>query len=146
MPGILERMRYTIHADGGSRGNPGNAGAGAVVKDETGQVVASVSEFLGHATNNVAEYTAILRGLEALRDVLGPEASHEADVSVFMDSMLVVKQMSGEWKLKHPGLKPLAFQVREAMSPFRSVSFGHVYREFNTEADKLANDAMDRGA
>lgn len=137
-------MRFTLFADGGSRGNPGPAGSGAIIRDEAGHTVATVSEFLGVATNNVAEYTAVLRGLEALADLLG-EKSREAEVAIYMDSMLVVKQMSGEWKLKNAGLRPLAARVHEVAHRFKSVSFAHVYRDKNADADRLANEAMDRG-
>lgn len=137
-------MRFTIYGDGGSRGNPGPAGSGAVIRNEAGETVATVSEFLGVATNNVAEYMAVLRALEALAVMLESKTS-EADVRVCMDSMLVVKQMTGEWKLKHPGLKPLAARVGELVRLFKSVSFEHVYRDFNKDADRLANEAMDRG-
>jgi ribonuclease HI len=138
-------MKFTLYADGGARGNPGPAGAGAVVKDETGARVVEVSEFLGHATNNVAEYTAVLRALEGLAALLGDAARH-AEVDVRLDSMLVVKQMTGEWKLKNAGLKPLNARVAELAQSFGKVSFAHVYREDNKEADALANAAMDRGA
>ncbi|MDP3402745.1 MAG: reverse transcriptase-like protein [bacterium] len=137
-------MRFTIYGDGGSRGNPGPAGSGAIIRNEAGETVATVSEFLGVATNNVAEYTAVLRALEKLAAMLESKAS-EAEVRVCMDSMLVVKQMTGEWKLKHPGLKPLAQRVGELVRLFKSVSFEHVYRDFNKDADRLANEAMDRG-
>jgi ribonuclease HI len=137
-------MQFTIFADGGSRGNPGPAGAGAVVRDEQGKVVAEVSEFLGHTTNNVAEYTGILSALETLLSLEGEHAS-EASVVVKMDSLLVVKQMNGEYKIKHPNLIPLAARVKELTKKFKSVTFAHVYREHNKEADKLANLAMDRG-
>ena len=137
-------MRFTLFADGGSRGNPGPAGSGAIVRTESGEVVLTVSEFLGSATNNVAEYTAVLRGLEALASKLGPQAKG-AEVFVYMDSMLVVKQMSGEWRLKNEGLKPLAARVKEVSSEFKAVSYAHVYRDKNADADRLANEAMDRG-
>lgn len=137
-------MRFTIYADGGSRGNPGPAGSGAVIRNESGETVATVSEYLGVSTNNVAEYTAVLRALEKLAAML-ESASKEADVEVRMDSMLVVRQMSGEWKIKHENMKPLAASTNEVMQRFRSVSFAHVYREDNKDADKLANEAMDRG-
>jgi ribonuclease HI len=137
-------MIFTIFADGGSRGNPGPAGSGAIVRDENGKVVAEVSEFLGVTTNNVAEYTGILRALEKLLAYVDGEAK-ESEVIVKMDSMLVVKQMKGEYKLKHPNLTPLGARVKELEKNFKSVSFAHVYREYNKEADKRANDAMDRG-
>ncbi len=148
-------MLFTIFADGGSRGNPGPAGAGAIVRDEKGTVVAEISEFLGVTTNNVAEYTGILSALETLLSLLsgGAEgntkgisiAASEASVVVKMDSLLVVKQMNGEYKIKHPNLIPLAARVKEFSKKFKSVSFAHVYREHNKEADALANLAMDRG-
>lgn len=137
-------MQFTIYGDGGARGNPGPAGAGAVVRDASGATVATVSEFLGIATNNVAEYTAVVRALEALLAHLGADAKN-AEVDIRLDSMLVVKQMSGEWKLKNEGLKPLAARVRELSTSFARVSFMHVYREQNKDADRLANEAMDRG-
>ena len=137
-------MNFTIFADGGSRGNPGPAGSGAVVRDETGKIVIEVSEYLGITTNNVAEYTGILRALERLFEREG-EAAKDGVVTIKMDSMLVVKQMNGEYKIKHPNLIPLAAHVKELSKEFKSVSFAHVYREHNKEADKLANLAMDKG-
>lgn len=136
-------MQFTIFADGGSRGNPGPAGSGAVVRDEHNIVIIQVSEFLGITTNNVAEYTGILRALEQLSDRLGSEVS-SADVTIKMDSQLVVRQMNGEYKIKHPNLIPLARRVQELRTKFKSVQFAHVYREQNKEADALANEAMDR--
>jgi len=138
-------MQFTIFADGGSRGNPGPAGSGAVVYDAQGSVVAEVSEFLGVTTNNVAEYTALIRGLEALAEYLD-ERTPSASVVVKMDSELAVKQMRGEYKIKHPNLKPLAEQAYSRAQQFSSVSFVHVPREQNKVADALANQAMDRGA
>jgi ribonuclease HI len=138
-------MEFTIFADGGSRGNPGPAGAGAIVRDAHGKVIAEISEYLGVNTNNFAEYTGILSALEALHKKLGNEESVSASVVVKMDSMLVVKQMNGEYRIKHPNLKPLAARVNEMRKKFKSVSFAHVYREHNKEADHLANLAMDKG-
>lgn len=137
-------MRFTIYGDGGSRGNPGPAGSGAIIRNEAGETVATVSEFLGITTNNVAEYTAVLRALETLAAMLEGKAK-DADVLVRMDSMLVVRQMRGEWKIKHPNMKPLAARVGELAQLFHSVSYEHVYREDNADADRLANEAMDRG-
>jgi ribonuclease HI len=138
-------MTFTIFADGGSRGNPGPAGSGAVVRDGAGTIIIEVSEFLGTTTNNVAEYTGILRALEKLYEHLGDDGAKDARVVVKMDSMLVVKQMNGEYKIKHPNLVPLAAQVKQVRTHFGNVSFAHVYREHNKEADALANKAMDRG-
>jgi ribonuclease HI len=135
---------YLIQGDGGARGNPGPAGAGAVVKDAHGKVVGEVSEFLGHTTNNVAEYTALVRAFELLLKKLGVGAK-DASVAVEMDSKLVIEQMKGSWKVKHPNMKPLARLAGELASQFKSVSFAHIPREKNGHADQLANDAMDRG-
>lgn len=135
-------MQYLIQADGGSRGNPGPAGSGAIVLDAQGNTVLTISEFLGTTTNNVAEYTAIVRALEGLSQVAGADGTN---VRVEMDSELVVKQMRGEYKIKHPNLKPLAEQVKEHVGKFRSVSFFHIPRAKNARADALANEAMDRG-
>lgn len=137
-------MKFTIYADGGSRGNPGPSGAGAVVKDASGKIVAEISEFLGHATNNIAEYTALVSAFEALIAQL-QEKSKEAEMQVFMDSKLVIEQMKGVWKVKHPNMKPLQARAASAAAAFKSVSFAHIPREENGEADALANQAMDNG-
>ncbi|MCZ7414021.1 MULTISPECIES: bifunctional RNase H/acid phosphatase [unclassified Streptomyces] len=132
--------RFVIEADGGSRGNPGPAGYGAVVKDAvTGEVLAETAEFIGHATNNVAEYRGLVAGLHAARE-LDPEAS----VHVLMDSKLVVEQMSGRWKIKHPAMRPLAAEAREIF-PLDAVRYEWVPRARNSHADRLANEAMDAG-
>jgi ribonuclease HI len=137
-------MKFFIQADGGARGNPGPAGSGAVVKDEQGKVVAEIAEFLGHATNNVAEYTALVRGLEAVAEEVGAQAK-ETDVVVEMDSKLAIEQMKGAWKIKHPNMKILAAKAGALCTGFRSVSFTHIPREKNAHADMLANRAMDQG-
>ena len=135
---------FTIYGDGGSRGNPGPAGSGAIVRDVSGKTVFTVSEYLGVTTNNVAEYTGVIRALGQLQEKLG-EKSFQTSVLVRMDSMLVVKQMRGEYKIKHPNLIPLAREMSVLVSRFASVAFEHVYREHNKDADRLANEAMDRG-
>lgn len=138
-------MRFYIQADGGARGNPGPAGSGAVVRDANGEVVLEVSEFVGHTTNNVAEYTAVIRALEGLLAKLGGEGAKEASVCVEMDSKLVVEQMEGRWKVKHPNMKPLAAKAAVLGVAFGHVSYAHIPREKNGYADRLANEAMDRG-
>lgn len=132
--------RFIVEADGGSRGNPGPAGYGAVVRDgDTGQIIAEAAEFIGHATNNVAEYKGLIAGLRAARE-LDPDAS----VDVRMDSKLVVEQMSGRWKIKHPDMQPLAAEARTVF-PRARVTYTWIPRERNKDADRLANEAMDAG-
>ncbi|CAL9550518.1 bifunctional RNase H/acid phosphatase [Streptomyces sp. enrichment culture] len=132
---------FIVEADGGSRGNPGPAGYGAVVSDAaTGETLAEAAEYLGVATNNVAEYRGLLAGLRAARD-LDPEAV----VRVRMDSKLVVEQMSGRWKIKHPDMKPLAAEAARIF-PRERVTYEWIPRERNKHADRLANEAMDAGA
>lgn len=137
-------MVYLIQADGGARGNPGPAGSGAVVRDATGAVVGEVSVFLGHATNNVAEYTALIEALQLLLNQVGADAKG-THVKVEMDSKLAIEQMKGVWKIKHPNMKTLAARAGELAHQFAAVSFTHIPREKNSYADRLANEAMDRG-
>ncbi|RFU86136.1 bifunctional RNase H/acid phosphatase [Streptomyces triticagri] len=132
---------FIVEADGGSRGNPGPAGYGAVVLDaESGETLAEVAEYLGVVTNNVAEYRGLLAGLRAARD-LDPTAS----VTVRMDSKLVVEQMSGRWRIKHPDLQPLAAEAARVLPPAQ-VSYAWIPRAENKHADRLANEAMDAGS
>lgn len=143
--GYSTEMHFTIHADGGSRGNPGPAGAGAIIRDHLGNSVASVSQFLGTRTNNFAEYEAVILAFETLVKLLKGKTS-TAEVAVKMDSELVVKQMKGLYKVKHPVLKEQYARLVQAAGAFGKVSFTHVFREENSDADALANEAMDRGA
>jgi broad specificity phosphatase PhoE/ribonuclease HI len=135
--------RLIIEADGGSRGNPGPAGYGAVVREaSTGELLAERYEYLGIVTNNVAEYRGLLAGLQAAQEI-DPQAYIEAR----LDSRLVVEQMSGRWQVKHPDLRPL---VRDGAALSASFGPGHVTytwipRERNVDADRLANRAMDEG-
>ncbi|MFF5482828.1 bifunctional RNase H/acid phosphatase [Streptomyces sp. NPDC012935] len=131
---------FIVEADGGSRGNPGPAGYGAVVIDAaTGQTLAEAAEYIGVATNNVAEYRGLLAGLRAAHE-LDPTAT----VHVRMDSKLVIEQMSGRWKIKHPDMKQLAFEAA-AVLPASQVTYEWIPREQNKHADRLANEAMDAG-
>ncbi|MFE1412612.1 bifunctional RNase H/acid phosphatase [Streptomyces sp. NPDC058746] len=133
-------VRFVVEADGGSRGNPGPAGYGAVVLDPaTGETLAERAEFIGVATNNVAEYKGLIAGLKAAR-----ELSPDAQVQVRMDSKLVVEQMSGRWKIKHPDMRPLAAEAAKIL-PASQVSYEWIPRERNKHADRLANEAMDAG-
>jgi ribonuclease HI len=139
-------MKFTIHADGGSRGNPGPSGAGAMIRDHVGNSVASVSQFLGTRTNNYAEYEAVILAFQTLAKLVGKEKVNKTEVVVKMDSELVVKQMKGLYKVKHPVLKEQYARLVQAAGAFGSVSFSHVPRAQNSDADALANEAMDRGA
>ncbi|GAA2275803.1 bifunctional RNase H/acid phosphatase [Streptomyces ruber] len=131
---------FIVEADGGSRGNPGPAGYGAVVLDAaTGETLAERAGFLGTVTNNVAEYRGLLAGLEAARE-LDPAAS----VHVRMDSKLVVEQMSGRWQIKHPDLRSLALRAASVL-PASRVTYEWIPRARNKHADRLANEAMDAG-
>ncbi|MFI6683792.1 bifunctional RNase H/acid phosphatase [Streptomyces sp. NPDC050485] len=138
MPSAVRQ--FVVEADGGSRGNPGPAGYGAVVLDPaTGETLAEAAEYIGVATNNVAEYKGLIAGLRAAK-----ELDPAANVRVRMDSKLVVEQMSGRWKIKHPDMKPLAAQAARIL-PSSQVSYEWIPRERNKHADRLANEAMDAG-
>ncbi|TFV89559.1 bifunctional RNase H/acid phosphatase [Blastococcus sp. CT_GayMR16] len=131
--------RLIVEADGGSRGNPGPAGYGALVRDaETGRVLAERAASVGRATNNVAEYGGLVAGLQAVLD-LDPTA----DVEVRMDSKLVVEQMSGRWQIKHPDMRQLALQAQKIARQLGQVRYTWVPRAQNGAADALANSAMD---
>ncbi|MFI6468308.1 bifunctional RNase H/acid phosphatase [Streptomyces sp. NPDC050528] len=131
---------FIVEADGGSRGNPGPAGYGSVVIDATtGETLAEAAEYIGIATNNVAEYRGLLAGLRTAH-ALDPSAS----VHVRMDSKLVVEQMSGRWKIKHPDMKPLAAEAGQVF-PADQVTYEWIPRAQNKHADRLANEAMDAG-
>ncbi len=131
--------RVVVEADGASRGNPGDAAGGCVLLDpETGQVLARAGVMCGHASNNVAEYRGLLEGL-----ALAQELAPDAHIHVRMDSKLVVEQMSGRWKIKHPDMQDLARQAR-ALIGEHSVTFEWIPREKNSLADAAANAALDR--
>ena len=130
-----------IEADGGSRGNPGQSGSGAVVIDQaSGEILAEIGLYGGIASNNVAEYKAMIAGVRRALEI-----DPDAVLHVRMDSKLVVEQMSGRWKIKHPDMANLAAEAREVLTG-TPVSFEWIPREINTRADRLANLAMDRRA
>jgi len=140
-PGVGGRRRVVVQADGGSRGNPGPAGYGAVVFAADGTtVLVERAASIGRATNNVAEYSGLIAGLEAALE-LGA-----ALVAVQMDSKLVIEQMSGRWKVKHPDMKPLAGRAAALVGRFDEVTFDWIPRNRNSHADRLANEAMDEAA
>ena len=130
-------MKARLHTDGGARGNPGPAGIGAVLIDESGEVIDGLAEGIGIATNNVAEYRALIAGLELAL------AKGVTELEVLMDSELVVSQMQGQWKIKNKGLQPLALEANSLLNRFETTKLMHVPREANADADKLANQGMD---
>ena len=126
-----------VACDGASRGNPGPSGAGAQITGPDGSVLAEVAEGLGETTNNVAEYTAVIRGLERALE-LGA-----SDVLLRSDSQLLINQLTGRYRVKTPHLQPLYRRVRELGARFDTIEYEHVRRERNTEADRLANLGVD---
>jgi len=127
------------HCDGGARGNPGPAGYGVVIKNEKGEKVAALSEYLGHQTNNFAEYQGLIAALEYAVEH-GPKA-----LKVISDSELLVRQIKGIYKVKNPTLRDLHARAKELIAQLEWFSIGHALREHNQEADCLANAAMDKG-
>jgi len=128
---------FHIHIDGASRGNPGEAGFGVYVTTPDGAAVAELYGYLGQATNNVAEYQALIHALKYALD------RGAARVKLFSDSELVVRQMAGRYRVKHPAMVPLHRQAAALLSRFREASLEHVRRERNRDADRLANQALD---
>ncbi|MGH2919817.1 MAG: reverse transcriptase-like protein [Solirubrobacteraceae bacterium] len=132
-----EGLKVVVHVDGGARGNPGPAAAGAVVSTPDGEVLTDAAEAIGVATNNVAEYRGLLLGLELARELGARE------VEVINDSELVAKQVNGVYKVKHPDMKPLHAAARQALGEFDRWSIRSVPRAQNTAADALVNQALD---
>jgi ribonuclease HI len=127
------------HSDGGARGNPGPAGYGVVIEDQSGKKVATLSEYLGHQTNNVAEYQGLIGALE-----YAVANGHKA-LKLISDSELLVKQIKGIYKVKNLALQDLHARAKDLIAQLDWFSIGHAMREHNSEADRLANEAMDRG-
>ena len=130
-------MKLIIYTDGGARGNPGPAAAGGVIKDTTGKILAAYGEYLGKQTNNFAEYSALISGLKKAATLGAME------VDCILDSELIVKQMKREYKVKEPTLQKLFIQAYNATTLFKKVTFRHVPRAQNKEADKMVNEALD---
>jgi ribonuclease HI len=134
---VHDTRHLILETDGAARGNPGLAGAGIIIKDEHGRKLETIGRFLGVTTNNQAEYQALIEGLRAV-------LRHSPDVvTVRMDSELVVKQMSGQYRVRHPEILPLYLQAVEAAQALPEVRFEHVSRERNPGADRVANFAID---
>src|SRR5438270_3900461 len=129
----------TAHVDGGARGNPGPAGYGVYIRDADGTAIAQLSEYLGHRTNNFAEYSALLAALEHAM------SNGYRALKVISDSELLVRQMTGQYRVNSPDLKPLYEKARSLVRRLDKFAIEHVLRAKNQHADRLANDAMDRG-
>ncbi len=144
-------MKLQIYSDGGARGNPGPAAAGAVIKNsESGEIILKCSEYLGKTTNNQAEYRALILGLQKAKRIFKMNRTNRTDgtnkkeVKCFLDSELVVKHLNHEYKIKDAGLQPIFIQAWNLTLDFDSVTFTHIPREENKEADKLVNEELDR--
>lgn len=134
-------LTIKIHTDGGSRGNPGPAASGVVIEAPINK---GYSYFLGKATNNEAEYSAVVFALEKIRATMGKGKVKDIHVQFFMDSQLAVNQLSGAWKVEGPTIVPLFMKIWNLRIEFGEVSFQHVPREQNKEADKLVNQELDK--
>jgi ribonuclease HI len=133
-------VQVVVHVDGGSRGNPGPAAIGVVVADRDGAVLDEIAEAIGVATNNVAEYRALLRGVERARDLGATE------VEIINDSELIARQLTGAYKVKHPAMKPLYLEAMAALRAFERWHIRTVPRALNASADALVNAALDENA
>jgi ribonuclease HI len=128
---------FSLFTDGACRGNPGRGGAGAVLIGRDGEIVGTAKKFLGHCTNNIAEYRALILGLETAIERRTPA------ISIYLDSELLVRQIQGIYRVKNPDLKPLMLEIRELLDRFDTWKIEHVPRSKNALADRLANEAID---
>jgi len=140
---IARMQEFVIHTDGGARGNPGPSGIGVAVYNSDGEEISSLSEYIGEATNNVAEYTALVQALEHTATLV-PDTK-ALKLTVRLDSQLAERQLNGAYKVKDATLKTYFDTVKTLAEQFASVSYEHVRRDENKRADALANEAMDKG-
>lgn len=133
-------MKLIIHTDGASRGNPGKASLGYLIKTTAGDILKEEGKYIGIATNNVAEYTAVLESLKGAVEITKAE---KTEISFYMDSKLVVEQLSGRYKIKNPVLAKIIVEIKNLLAKFGEVNFTHIPRELNFEADAMANMALD---
>lgn len=138
------KEKITLFTDGGARGNPGPAGVGVVIVSGEGKILKEESKFLGKATNNFAEYEAVIVGLQALKKLFGGNKLKELDIEVKLDSQLIARQLSGEYQIKEESLFGQFIKVHNMqVKDFPKIKFSYIPREQNKEADRLANEAMD---
>lgn len=134
---------YIIHTDGGSRGNPGPAAIGVIIADGKGKALKEYGDYIGKTTNNDAEYQAIISALKKLKSLIGKIKAKQATVKVFMDSELIVKQITGMYKVENENIQKLFLKLWNLKIDFKSVEFEAIKREKNKEADRMVNEALD---
>ncbi len=144
MQRIAGNTTIAVYTDGGARGNPGPAALGVVFKDSSGRTIGGYGEHLGTATNNEAEYQAVVFALQKLKALAGKDAAKSISVAVHLDSELVARQLGGSYKINEDRLVPFFIKIWNARLDFKSVEFRHIPREENKEADRLVNEALDR--
>ncbi len=135
--------KIIIYTDGGSRGNPGPSAVGVVIQNEKGETLKSYGEYIGEGTNNEAEYKAIIFGLKKMKHLFGKEKTKAMEVEIRVDSELAFRQLTGKYKIESENIKPLFIDVWNLKFDFKNISFKHIPREQNSEADKMANRALD---
>lgn len=139
--------KIIVYTDGGSRGNPGPSAIGVVIKNQNNETIKQYGEFLGtHLTNNEAEYQAVISALKKITALFGKKTAKSLCVEINCDSELLVKQMTGKYKILHPNIQNLFFKIWNNKMDFGKVEFNHIPREQNTEADKFVNQALDSQA
>jgi len=136
-------MKITIYTDGGARGNPGSSAIGVVIKKE-GQTLKKYFQFIGEATNNQAEYEAVIFALKKVKLLFGRKKAKTMALEVYTDSELMARQLNHQYKIKEEDLQPLFLKVWNLILDFRQVSFKHILRQQNKEADRLVNQALDK--
>ncbi len=140
---IKSAEKFIVYTDGGARGNPGPAALGVVIQDAFGSVLKSFGETLGETTNNEAEYRAVIAGLQKIKALVGGERAKNTFIEIYMDSELVVRQLTGKYKIEEERLFPLFIRVWNLKLGFGGVEFRHIPREQNRAADQLVNEALD---
>lgn len=149
---MLKYKKLIIHTDGGARNNPGPAGLGVVIQNADDKVIKEISEYIGEATNNQAEYKAVIRAMEEAQSLIKSEMTINSaqggpvsdwELEFYLDSELVVEQLNRRYKVKNKDLAPLFVKIYNAAQKFKKVSFKHIPREQNKEADRLVNEAID---
>jgi len=141
---MAKEEKIIVYTDGGSRGNPGPAGVGVVIANSRGRVIKKYSQRIGNRTNNEAEYEAVIFALQKVKHLFGKQKARDLNIEVLMDSELVARQLGGKYKIVEEKLFPLFIKVWNLRMDLRKISFGEIPREKNKEADRLANEAMDK--